>query len=197
MKILTAKDIKLMGVIDPKYGQSYWGTVEESNDPVMFNLMQQVDIQPGRQLIAGEWAMKTSSKGNDYMQLKKVKLSEPSASVPTSVAEELELDESEEMPQGWLLDEETQLVHVPESEVGMSLSDDTPSYEAGTNARWAIGLAYRAYQQVMGTPEDGSGEFPFHVVKLHARNLVQMFNELKTPGYDKAKVTANKLRKEE
>lgn len=52
-------------------------------------------------------------------------------------------------------------------------------YEPGTNARWAIGMAYRAYIQATGTIEDATGDFPFEAVKQHAVALVRMFNEIK------------------
>jgi hypothetical protein len=201
MKILTAQDIKLMGELDPKYGQTYWGSVEEHDDNVRFNLMQQVDIMPGRKIIAEEWAMKTSGTGNDYMQLRKVKLSESEPSEPTPAVEQEDL--------GWAAEEDSPSVseatsdgwkdRAVEAPTEAPSGVDTPSYEAGTNARWAIGMAYRAYQQVMGTPEAGDGEFPFDVVLLHAQELVGMFEILKNPsGYDKAKATASKLpRKDE
>lgn len=71
-------------------------------------------------------------------------------------------------------------------------------YEPGTNARWAIGLAYRAHLQVTGTPDDAQGEFPFDAVKQHASALVSMYDEIKgggsavetrSSGYDKFKQT--------
>lgn len=85
---------------------------------------------------------------------------------------------------------------ITESKSGKSMrfkrvkrEDGTPSggkpvadYEPSTNARWAIGMAYRAYQQVMGSPEDASGDFPFEVVKQHASELLKMFDDLKNGG---------------
>lgn len=55
-------------------------------------------------------------------------------------------------------------------------------YEPGTNARWAVGMAYRAFIQVTGTPEDAGGNFPFEAVKQHALELVRMFDEVKNSG---------------
>lgn len=54
----------------------------------------------------------------------------------------------------------------------------TLDYEPSTNARWAIGMAYRAYVQVTGSV-DGSGEFPFKHIEEHARELVSMFERIK------------------
>lgn len=56
----------------------------------------------------------------------------------------------------------------------------TLDYEPSTNARWAIGMAYKAYIQTVGSPESAEGEFPFDVVELHARKLVQMFDKIKS-----------------
>lgn len=164
MKILTAKDIKLMGERDPTYGQTYYGKVEEQQQPVRFNMKEQVDIMPGRKIYAEEYTLRTSSAGNEYMQLKKVKLQ--ASGVPVEQAE-------------WIPEEEIQTPKVEAHGTWPDKPEEVPSYEAGTNARWAIGMAYRAYQQVMGTPEGADGEFPFEIVKQHASELVRMFNEVK------------------
>lgn len=168
MKILTAKDIKLMGEPDPTYGQTYYGKVEEQQQPVRFNMKEQVDIMPGRKIYAEEYTLRTSSAGNEYMQLKKVKLKTP-----------------EEQAE-WIPEEEDIRAVIPQpvaynegDSLPLPVPEEVPSYEAGTNARWAIGMAYRAYQQVMGTPEGADGEFPFDVVKTHAQALVRLFNEVK------------------
>lgn len=58
----------------------------------------------------------------------------------------------------------------------------TMEYEPSTNARWAIGMAYRAFVQVTGTPEDNGGEFPFDAVYKHASELVKMFDKIKNSG---------------
>lgn len=196
MQIFTAVDIALMGDMDPEYGQTYWGAVEEQSNPVRFNLKQVMDIAPGRQFVAEEIEHRTSKgKGKPYTQLKKVKLSEPTsvdqpAPQPTSESEWFErqevpsLDNGPESPfkapdkaapslgEAW-----RETTGKPDS-VAQSLPKSRPEYETGTNARWAIGMAYRAYIQVMGTPEDGGGDFPFDVVKLHAQELLDMFDIL-------------------
>lgn len=55
----------------------------------------------------------------------------------------------------------------------------TLDYEPSTNTRWAIGMAYKAFVQVTGTPESASGEFPFDAVKTHAGELLRLYDELK------------------
>lgn len=57
-------------------------------------------------------------------------------------------------------------------------SSKTLDYEPSTNARWAIGMAYRAYVSVTGSI-DGAGEFPFKHIEEHARELVNMFERIK------------------
>lgn len=52
-------------------------------------------------------------------------------------------------------------------------------YEPSTNARWAIGMAYRAYIQVTGSIDSASGDFPFEEVEKHAKELVSMFERVK------------------
>lgn len=182
-KTLTLTDPRMLGTYDEQYGQTYWSDAEDSNDPVMFNLMEKRagGLMPGTVVTGAEWVMKTSKKGQDYIQLKKVRVVE---------------DDSEESTKPTLgLDEPTS------SRVTLlQPTEDTPSYEAGTNARWATGMAYRAYQQVMGTPEDAAGDFPFDSVLAHAQKLVEIFGLVKdytpesTAGYDKAKATAKKLK---
>lgn len=66
-------------------------------------------------------------------------------------------------------------------------SKATLEYEPSTNARWAIGMAYRAFISATGSPEDATGEFPFDAVKQHAGQLLIMFDELKS-GDDLTKV---------
>lgn len=62
-------------------------------------------------------------------------------------------------------------------------------YEPSTNTRWAIGMAYRAYVQIMGNPEGSDGDFPFNEVKTHAAALLKMFDELKNGGSMEAEPT--------
>lgn len=194
MKIYTALDITMMGDYNDQFGQTFYGGVEEQDHPIRFNLKTQANIMPGRKIFAEESEEKKSGKGNPYTQLRKVKLSDDTTPIPFT-------EEQEEI--------------VPEDPVRKITQSHatpavvTPDYEPATNARWAIGMAYRAYQQVMGTPEDGRGDFPFGVVKLHAQNLVQMFREMvyggseeikddaPQSGYDKAKAARAKLNPED
>ena len=73
-KILTAKEVKSMGELDPTYGQAYWGSVHEQAMPVKFNIKEVLDIPDGAKIQAEEYVMKTSGKGTEYMQLRKVKV---------------------------------------------------------------------------------------------------------------------------
>lgn len=75
MKQLTISKVSKLGENDPKYGQTYWAEVDEQNEPVMFNLMTG-SVQEGDVVTAEEVLLKTSSKGNDYHRLKKVKVQE-------------------------------------------------------------------------------------------------------------------------
>lgn len=72
MPTFTLKDPKKMGDHDPKYGQSYWAYTHESQLPVKFNLMEGT-VSDGQKITCEEAATKTSSKGTDYQQLRKVK----------------------------------------------------------------------------------------------------------------------------
>jgi hypothetical protein len=193
MKILTAtENIRLMGEMHPKFGQAYWGNVEEQDEPVMFNLMQQVDIQPGRKLVAGEWAMKTSKSGTDYMQLKKVKLSEPSTSVPDEPTGEPTGDDG--FVDEWTEENQPGVVHMPPT---ASSDDETPSYEAGTNARWALKLSTDTYKSIMGGMPDGIQDWT--TIEDFAEWLLGAFQRLKAykptdEGYNKAKATAKGIK---
>ena len=75
----TAKKIMPLGDNDPKYGQRYWGAVEESDMPVSFNLMIPVDIIEGTTLEFEERLIKetgpnSKKPGTEYLFLKKVKV---------------------------------------------------------------------------------------------------------------------------
>lgn len=69
----TLKNPQKMGDYDAKYGQSYWSYVEGSDIPVKFNLTKD-DVENGSKIEAEEYSVKKSSKGNEYQQLKKVKV---------------------------------------------------------------------------------------------------------------------------
>lgn len=58
-------------------------------------------------------------------------------------------------------------------------SSKTLDYEPSTNARWAIGMAYRAYVSVTGSIESAGGDFPFDLIEQHAIELVSMFERVK------------------
>src|SRR3990167_2321253 len=73
----------------------------------------------------------------------------------------------------------------------------TLDYEPSTNARWSIGMAYRAFIQVTGTPEDNDGEFPFDAVYKHASELIKMFDKVKNYSDDSATVQQTATVKEE
>lgn len=65
-------------------------------------------------------------------------------------------------------------------------------YEPGTNARWAIGMAYRGYLQVMGSPPEGqsavSDDTVWVGIEAEARRLVDMFERIKTGEQAKAPI---------
>lgn len=75
----TAKKINPLGDFDNKYGQRYWGAVNESAMPVSFNLMTPINISEGAELEFEEKVVKESKKGTEYMFLRKVKVSGNSA----------------------------------------------------------------------------------------------------------------------
>lgn len=201
MKIFTAtENIALLGDLDPKWGQTYWGNVEEQEMPIKFNLMQQVDIMPGRKLVAQESEIKTSTKGNKYMQLKKVKLSE-SEKTPEKQSSIIEkyvgsIEEDDLVPKPTMIIE----------------TEEVPSYEAGTNARWALKLSTDTYKSVLGrVPED---ETDWNTIEDFAKWLLGSFQRLKSydpngsveqikeadqpaVGYKKARATADNLKVDE
>lgn len=79
MNKFTAIKIGALGEFDQKYGQRYWGAVEESQMSVSFNLMTPVDIPPGAELEFEERVIKetgpnSKSPGTEYLFLKKVKV---------------------------------------------------------------------------------------------------------------------------
>lgn len=78
MHEFTLKDPRKMGEHDPKYGQSYWAYTHESQMPVKFNLMDG-DVHDGSKITCEEYAVRKSSKGTEYQQLKKVRVEGASA----------------------------------------------------------------------------------------------------------------------
>lgn len=71
----TAIEINALGDHDPKYGQRYWGKVEETHTPVSFNLLNPVAIPIGAKIDYEEKLVKESKKGTEYFFLRKVKVS--------------------------------------------------------------------------------------------------------------------------
>lgn len=160
MKIYTAKDIVLMGDPDPTYGQTYFGSVHEQAHPVRFNLKAQVDFMDGRKFTAEEYEERKGKKApfNPYTQLKKVSTEQPTA----------EPEQASWMP------EEEEIQPLPSS--GEEPSEE-PSYEAGTNARWALKEASQTYRTVMGrVPEN---ESDWTMIEDYAKFLIEAFGRLK------------------
>lgn len=75
MKQFTISKINKLGDYDQKFGQSWWGEVNEQLEPVKFNMMAG-NPQAGDTITCEEVLLKTSTKGTDYHQLKKVKIVE-------------------------------------------------------------------------------------------------------------------------
>lgn len=84
MKQFTFSKLTKMGEHDEKYGTSYWGETNEQLEPVKFNSMNQ-DITADDTIEVEDVLLKTSAKGTDYHQLKKVKVShgEPARAIIT------------------------------------------------------------------------------------------------------------------
>lgn len=72
-KTFTFSKLGKMGTMDEKYGQTYWAEVNEQITPVKFNSMNP-DIKDTDTIEAEEILLKTSGKGIEYHQLKKVKV---------------------------------------------------------------------------------------------------------------------------
>jgi hypothetical protein len=72
MNVLTLVDPKIMGEKHPTYGYSVWSETD-SDLPVMFNVMDEKNLIPQVRVTYEAAEHKTSSKGREYMRLKKVK----------------------------------------------------------------------------------------------------------------------------
>ena len=180
-----------LGEYDSKYGQKYWGKVEESDLEVSFNLMSPVNFDEGDNIEYEEKIQKETKNGKEYYQLRKVHLTGQ---------------------KGLAVDAVT-----PVAKAERSSSD----YEPGTNARWAIGMAYRGYLQVSGTPPEPDDDNLWNGIGQSAIRLVKMFDKVKAvaagapspsviseethapeapeeepeaSGYAKAKATATRIR---
>lgn len=148
----TIKYMRPLGEHDPKYGTKYWGKVKETDLDVSFNLMNPVNFSEGEIIEYAEKVIKETKAGKEYVQLKKVK---PSMQVG-------------------LDDAPVRVTQGPTE--GAKKPDD---YEPGTNARWAIGMAYRGYTQVMGSPPTEEEDEAWNGIGYSAVRLVKMFNKVK------------------
>lgn len=73
MNKFTLDKVTKLGDFDEKYGQTYWAETTEQLEPLKFNSLNQ-DIGTGDTITAEERLLKTSSKGTEYHQLRKVKI---------------------------------------------------------------------------------------------------------------------------
>lgn len=73
MKTFTFSKLSKMGEFDEKWGVTYWGETNEQLEPVKFNSMNQ-NITYQDAIETEEVLLKTSSKGTEYHQLKKVRV---------------------------------------------------------------------------------------------------------------------------
>lgn len=89
MNIYTIKSVKVLGEPDEQYGITYWGYVEEEEQPVMFN-SRRTDSLDGLQLVCEETDQKRSKKGTPYLRLKKVKISEGKNSGQAAIPEDMD-----------------------------------------------------------------------------------------------------------
>src|ERR1700761_341255 len=83
----TLAEVNKMGENDPTYGQTYWTKSTEEIRPLKFN-SRNTDITVGMSIIAEETVNKRSTKGIDYLQLKKVQVLQENPSEPRYVAQE-------------------------------------------------------------------------------------------------------------
>lgn len=102
MPTFTLKDPKKMGERDPKYGQSYWAYTQESQVPVKFNLMEG-DVTDGQKITCEEYSVKTSAKGTDYHQLKKVRPEGVVKSVPQTTKKEWQPRDDDAIRAQWAI----------------------------------------------------------------------------------------------
>lgn len=121
MPTFTLKDPKKMGERDPKYGQSYWAYTQESQVPVKFNLMEG-DVTDGQKITCEEYSVKTSAKGTDYHQLKKVRPEGVVKSVPQTTKKEWQPRDDDAIRAQWAIGQAIAMDAKP-SQVGMSQFD--------------------------------------------------------------------------
>lgn len=72
MNVLTLIDPNIMGDKHPTYGFSVWSKTD-GDYPVMFNVMDEKNLMPHVRVTYETAEHKTSSKGIEYLRLKKVK----------------------------------------------------------------------------------------------------------------------------
>lgn len=149
MSEYTIKYMRPLGDYDQKYGQKYWGKVEEADMDVSFNLMNPKDFEEGDKITYGEKLIRETKAGKEYMQLRKVTL-DGQTGLPVERV-------------------------TPVS--GGKTSDD---YEPGTNARWAIGMAYRGHLQLAGGLPASDDSDSWQDIYANATRLVQMFSKVKS-----------------
>lgn len=73
----TIDEINRLGEKDTKYGITYWAKTLEEDTPVMFNSMEELEVNeqnPTISITAEERVEKQSAKGNNYYRLKKVRV---------------------------------------------------------------------------------------------------------------------------
>lgn len=178
MKIFTALEITPLGSWSDQFGQTYWGQVEEQDKPVRFNLMKAINIEPGSRFIAGEHEEKQGAK-SAYTQLRKVRVAE---AIQEEEQQEMDIPLTASEPDAGYLkarkvaDEIGQRAPKPQPSVVGEVSGE-PSYEAGTNARWALKLATDTYKSVMGGMPDSDTEWT--AIEDFAKWLLGAFARLK------------------
>jgi len=92
MFTFTLDGIKRMGEPHETYGQAYWCSSPDLDEPIKFNSMDDTleeKLESGPvQIVAEEKSERQSAKGTTYIQLKKVKLvekvAEPGGALPES-----------------------------------------------------------------------------------------------------------------
>jgi hypothetical protein len=81
----TIKSLKPMGEAHEVYGQRYWGYVEETIQPIMFN--SKGDVSAGDKITCESQEERESKSGNKYLSLKKVRKSDGAAEQQTAPVE--------------------------------------------------------------------------------------------------------------
>lgn len=153
---MTIKYANPLGEFDTKYGQKYWGKAHDIDLDISFNLMNPVNFEDGDEIDFEEKVIKETSKGKEYLQLRKVKRSgagEQSPSVP---------------PQS------------PKLKEGLNTSPPATDLRGDAiTASMAVKLAYVEFVRCEGQlPND---EQQWKVIEDNARNLMDMVGRVKLP----------------